>query len=478
MLASCGGGGGGGDSDDNNGSNSVNTGVFLDSPVEGIRYRTRTESGVTDANGTFRYRDGEIVTFSAGGLLLGGFLGRARITPIETSFAFSTEEPRVRNVIRLLQTLDDDNNPDNGIKMPPSIDTLSDAIDLDDINSVQSGVNAIGGGTLVSEADALSHFEETLSSLPAPELASSYSYTAALNVPDQCDGQRVNNATLSVTSAGGENNFSGSIDRSNGGVETFNLVGTNRGTTDAGSTIRVDADEYGAEITIRTTDFCSSVAHMTTNLGINLPPIASRNSKWTQGICQTAAGTYFYGWDMYAGDRDGFIAKHPTFIYTIEGQAEEQLIVGSNQIAQDYYGTNAAPKRTDRVEVSGIPCTSGFTWEYIVEDNEGAITTESGSVDAPFEDDGSGGGGDGDYCAEDYPQEACTLLGDDAGTTTSFSNGQSCANAFPGTDVLADFNCSGEGIFENCGACQVGVSSRQPQDASQRMIDTFFDLTK
>ena len=41
------------------GRRSVNTGVFLDSAVEGLYYETATQSGITDMDGTFSYMDGE-----------------------------------------------------------------------------------------------------------------------------------------------------------------------------------------------------------------------------------------------------------------------------------------------------------------------------------------------------------------------------------------------------------------------------------
>ena len=43
----------------------------MDSPTEGLEYQTETLSGITDANGTFEYREGETVTFYFGGSGLG-----------------------------------------------------------------------------------------------------------------------------------------------------------------------------------------------------------------------------------------------------------------------------------------------------------------------------------------------------------------------------------------------------------------------
>ena len=58
----------GSDSDDDHhpdpdpGSEDVSEGVFLDSPVAGIRYETPSQNGTTDGAGVFKYREGETVT--------------------------------------------------------------------------------------------------------------------------------------------------------------------------------------------------------------------------------------------------------------------------------------------------------------------------------------------------------------------------------------------------------------------------------
>ena len=59
------------------------TGVFYDSPVEGLSYETQTLSGMTNDKGEFEYREGETVTFSVGGLVLGSARGSERVTPAD-----------------------------------------------------------------------------------------------------------------------------------------------------------------------------------------------------------------------------------------------------------------------------------------------------------------------------------------------------------------------------------------------------------
>ncbi|MEM7098694.1 MAG: hypothetical protein AAF541_10590 [Pseudomonadota bacterium] len=148
ILGACGGG-----SSSSSSANQTLTGVFIDSPVAGVSYNTASRSGVTDNNGTFEYEAGEQVTFNLGSVELGSVPGAnevtlfdlAGMTEIPTDYAsFSeamwiTEENnvgplnRVTNLAMLLQSLDADANPENGIEIPSGIDGFMDStINLDE----------------------------------------------------------------------------------------------------------------------------------------------------------------------------------------------------------------------------------------------------------------------------------------------------------------------------------------------------------
>jgi hypothetical protein len=97
-------------------------GVFVDSPVQGLHYKTDTHSGTTGANGGFLYMEGETVTFSMGGLVLGEAMADSIMTPIDmVSDATDETHPIVTNILRFIQTLDEDNDLDNGIFLPPHV---------------------------------------------------------------------------------------------------------------------------------------------------------------------------------------------------------------------------------------------------------------------------------------------------------------------------------------------------------------------
>ena len=93
-------------------------GRFLDGPVQGLAYRTATLSGTTDATGGFRYRPGETVTFSIGGMDLPAVPGAALVTPLDVAGTSNVNDPKVVNLLVLLQSLDEDGNAANGIKIP------------------------------------------------------------------------------------------------------------------------------------------------------------------------------------------------------------------------------------------------------------------------------------------------------------------------------------------------------------------------
>ena len=99
-----------------------NTGVILDSAVEGLYYETGTLSGVTDAVGTFSYMFGEIVKFYIGDVLIGQALGKPFLTPVDlVPGATNQTHPTVTNISRFLQTLDMDGDTSNGIFIPESV---------------------------------------------------------------------------------------------------------------------------------------------------------------------------------------------------------------------------------------------------------------------------------------------------------------------------------------------------------------------
>lgn len=108
---------------------SVIIGVFIDSVVEGVAYRTETQSGTTNGSGEFNYLSNESVTFSIGSLDFPALPAQQIITPISMSPSNSIEDNAAINIAVLLQSLDEDSNAENGIMVLP--DAGASAIQLD-----------------------------------------------------------------------------------------------------------------------------------------------------------------------------------------------------------------------------------------------------------------------------------------------------------------------------------------------------------
>ena len=175
-LTACGGGGGGGD--DYNGAPDpieASTGVLLDSPVINISYSTATgsRSGTTNSAGEFSYVRGDTLTFSIGDLKFPSVTAAQFVTPLNMAGTNNPRTDRVVNIIRLLQTLDQDGNPDNGITISDSASAIATQVDFDlppeefaessaVINLIfNAGQDPVVSGLVPSE-QAIAHFESQL----------------------------------------------------------------------------------------------------------------------------------------------------------------------------------------------------------------------------------------------------------------------------------------------------------------------------
>ncbi len=141
FLSACGGGGGGDASPSSSGTGSGTTppatggntpavllGLFLDSAVANIKYKTATQSGTTNALGQFNYVAGETVTFSVGAVTLPPTLAAATITPLSLANTTDMGNSTVLNLLVFLQSLDDDGIPGNGIKIPDTANAAATAV--------------------------------------------------------------------------------------------------------------------------------------------------------------------------------------------------------------------------------------------------------------------------------------------------------------------------------------------------------------
>ena len=137
-----GGGTGGGDTgggDTGGGTpGAMAAGYFVDAAVAGLSYTTSSNlSGLTDAEGRYEYREGDTVTFSIGELQLGTVVAQGLVTPVTVAQALAANsaanaETVAINLLVLLQSLDADGDPENGIAFTTEIRdaVIANSIDL------------------------------------------------------------------------------------------------------------------------------------------------------------------------------------------------------------------------------------------------------------------------------------------------------------------------------------------------------------
>jgi cyanophycinase len=172
LLAACGGGSGSGSDSNSGGGDSgpapvTPTSGQLVEPVSGLRYSTSSGvSGTTDAQGSYSYRAGDTITFTAGKLPLGQITAAAQLTWADVAAATASDASTL-NLAQLLLSLDQDANPANGVQISADTQTKLDALpatlrppsmsDADLQSQVLDVVFGAGNKTLASEAQALNH---------------------------------------------------------------------------------------------------------------------------------------------------------------------------------------------------------------------------------------------------------------------------------------------------------------------------------
>ena len=122
------------------------TGYLVDSPVSGVAYATATQAGTTGPEGEFGYLAGETVRFTIGDTLLGEIPAQEKVTPFDLAgTSVLTGTPAILDAAEygahpfhhvvglavLLQSLDEDGDPGNGIEIGADVAALFDGVSLD-----------------------------------------------------------------------------------------------------------------------------------------------------------------------------------------------------------------------------------------------------------------------------------------------------------------------------------------------------------
>lgn len=141
----------------------IGTGFYVDSAIEGVQYDCGSESGITDSNGTFTFEEGKRCIFTLGEMVL------REVNPEDLENKMTLVEDNLETA-QLLQSLDTDNDADNGIEIGKEVLDKIIAEDLtqlpvgdDEIKEFLSGFAEIEGfeGELVQLDEVKTHLEAT-----------------------------------------------------------------------------------------------------------------------------------------------------------------------------------------------------------------------------------------------------------------------------------------------------------------------------
>jgi hypothetical protein len=238
LLAGCGGGGGAGGTVATSDAPVKLKGVFLDSAVAGINYRTASGSGQTNAAGEFSYVSGETVTFSIGSVDLPPALASATITPLNLANTTDSNNQVVGNILVLLQSIDADGDPSNGIQILPAAHVAATSpIDFNvtpaafRVSAAVTSLVTKSGSTNsapVSLASATSHFETVLGISSATQSTNSSSPSgvattgsaSSTNVPVPAIAAARSSLALTANAGSAQNVLVGSITTLDGSGST------------------------------------------------------------------------------------------------------------------------------------------------------------------------------------------------------------------------------------------------------------------
>ncbi len=174
------------------------SGTFLDAAVEGLDYLAGSAAvAQTDAQGRFDCLPGDTVRFRAGALELGSAPCGAVVTPLTLAGATASAEglqaDAVVNRLLALQSLDDDGDPSNGIRLTSELKAQLKAGTLDfsaqaaafhtALQAVLAALPAPWSGRTVDDSRRLlarEHFENTLAATLDTPVSTSTSQTNAL----------------------------------------------------------------------------------------------------------------------------------------------------------------------------------------------------------------------------------------------------------------------------------------------------------
>ncbi len=141
----------------------LQTGVFVDSPVEGLFYRCSisNNTGLTNVDGEYTCGANEEVYYYIGDL----FLGKTSMNALTSPYDITDTQTATINIARLLQSIDADGDLSNGIKLENTnayyISLQNITVDFNAAN-FEDTVGSLLHGNLVDALSAKEHMDNTL----------------------------------------------------------------------------------------------------------------------------------------------------------------------------------------------------------------------------------------------------------------------------------------------------------------------------
>lgn len=175
LLFGCGGSGTGSGTD-------LATGIFSDAPVQGIRYRFGSYSGLTGPGGTFSYQPGSTGTFRVGDIVVGTAPGKPLLTPIDLiaarhpSYSQAQNRAEALKVVQFLTSIGGGAGQSELIITPQVTQAATGAfggVDLATAN-LTALVSSLGSFSLTSTVDAESHLNASLANANLARHAGEY----------------------------------------------------------------------------------------------------------------------------------------------------------------------------------------------------------------------------------------------------------------------------------------------------------------
>ncbi len=145
----------------------IGQGFYVDAAIEGVEYSCGNQEGLTDANGTFTFEEGEECLFTLGGIPLRE-VDAKELTDQVTIFEDDLE------TAQFLQSLDQDNNADNGIEIGTEVlehikesNLTAIPVGEEELRSLLSELGDVEGfeGALVSLDEVQEHLASTKAEL-------------------------------------------------------------------------------------------------------------------------------------------------------------------------------------------------------------------------------------------------------------------------------------------------------------------------